>query len=161
MPARLHQLHRARALTQTRLGGLVQKWDSSFLRRYSTAMILSDCERRQSKAAGAFRRESQGLRYTAVPMGGVVAATSMIVGLHWDVSWHRPIGRNTFWSAPHMALYFSCFLIAVSCGYLILYTTFCKPESRTSVSVWVSRSHRRFYRCLGLRRSSLLLMRSW
>ena len=34
-----------------------------------------------------------------------VAVTSAYVGGYWDISWHRSIGRDTFWSAPHLFLY--------------------------------------------------------
>src|SRR5436190_530229 len=33
-----------------------------------------------------------------------LAVTSAYVGGYWDISWHRSIGRDSFWSAPHMAL---------------------------------------------------------
>jgi hypothetical protein len=36
---------------------------------------------------------------------GVLAVTSAYIGGEWDVSWHRSIGRDTFWTAPHIALY--------------------------------------------------------
>jgi len=36
---------------------------------------------------------------------GVLAVTSAYIGGEWDVSWHRSIGRDTFWTAPHLALY--------------------------------------------------------
>jgi hypothetical protein len=35
-----------------------------------------------------------------------VAATWVaLLGAVWDVSWHRTLGRDTFWSAPHLLLY--------------------------------------------------------
>jgi hypothetical protein len=54
----------------------------------------------------------------------VVAVTSAIVGTHWDISWHRSIGRDSFWTAPHMAIYLCGVLGGVASGYLILSTTF-------------------------------------
>ncbi len=48
----------------------------------------------------------------AVSRGGVVALGCTVVallltlfGLAWDVSWHRTIGRDTFFSPPHLFLY--------------------------------------------------------
>ena len=35
----------------------------------------------------------------------VAAACVALVGAVWDVSWHRTLGRDTFWSAPHLLLY--------------------------------------------------------
>ena len=53
-----------------------------------------------------------------------LAVTSAFVGGYWDISWHRSIGRDTFWSAPHMAIYACGILAGISSGYLILTTTF-------------------------------------
>ena len=35
----------------------------------------------------------------------IFAATSVIVGLIWDISWHMTIGRDTFWTPAHLAIY--------------------------------------------------------
>jgi len=53
----------------------------------------------------------------------VLAVTSVSIGAHWDVSWHRSIGRDSFWTPAHMAIYACGVLAAISCGYLVLYTT--------------------------------------
>ena len=37
----------------------------------------------------------------------VIAVTSAMVGTHWDIAWHRSIGRDTFWTPAHMAIYFA------------------------------------------------------
>jgi hypothetical protein len=55
---------------------------------------------------------------------GVAAVTSAAIGGAWDVSWHRSIGRDTFWTPAHMAIYACGVLAAVVCGYLIFSTTF-------------------------------------
>jgi hypothetical protein len=54
----------------------------------------------------------------------VLAITSVTIGLHWDISWHRSIGRDTFWTPAHLAIQFCGILSGVVCGYLILHTTF-------------------------------------
>lgn len=64
-----------------------------------------------------------------------LAVTSVTIGAHWDVSWHRSIGRDTFWTPAHMAIYACGVLAAISCGYLILFTTFRKPAELTASSV--------------------------
>ncbi len=33
------------------------------------------------------------------------ASTSVILGVIWDISWHRSIGRDTFWTPAHLAIY--------------------------------------------------------
>ena len=55
---------------------------------------------------------------------GVLAVTSASIGGVWDVSWHRSIGRDSFLTPAHIAIYACGVIAAVICGYLILYTTF-------------------------------------
>jgi hypothetical protein len=64
-----------------------------------------------------------------------LAVTSAYVGGYWDISWHRSIGRDTFWSAPHMAIYACGVLAGISSAYLILTTTFGRNPSLRDVSV--------------------------
>jgi hypothetical protein len=67
-----------------------------------------------------------------------LAVTSAYVGGYWDISWHRSIGRDTFWSAPHMAIYACGVLAGVSSAYLIFATTFARnhPLRDVSVRIW-------------------------
>ena len=67
----------------------------------------------------------------------VLAVTSVSIGAHWDVSWHRSIGRDSFWTPAHMAIYACGVLAAISCGYLVLYTTFRRPARLIASSVEV------------------------
>ena len=64
-----------------------------------------------------------------------LAVTSAFVGGYWDISWHRSIGRDTFWSAPHMAIYACGILAGVGSGYLIFSTTFGRNIALRDVSV--------------------------
>lgn len=64
-----------------------------------------------------------------------LAVTSAYVGGYWDISWHRSIGRDTFWSAPHMAIYACGILAGISAAYLIFSTTFGKRTELKNVSV--------------------------
>src|SRR5881397_1510286 len=54
----------------------------------------------------------------------LLAATSAIVGVIWDISWHRSIGRDTFWTPAHLAIYLGGALAGAACGWLVLKTTF-------------------------------------
>ncbi len=43
---------------------------------------------------------------TTIPLVlGLLGVALTWFGAAWDVSWHRLIGRDTFWSAPHLFLY--------------------------------------------------------
>ena len=53
-----------------------------------------------------------------------VATTSIIVGIIWDISWHRTIGRDTFWTPAHMAIYLGGVLAGLSSAWLVLASTF-------------------------------------
>ncbi len=64
-----------------------------------------------------------------------LAVTSVTIGAHWDVSWHRSIGRDTFWTAAHVAIYLCGVLAGISCGYLILNTTLQRPAAAIASSV--------------------------
>ena len=67
-----------------------------------------------------------------------LAVTSAYVGGYWDISWHRSIGRDSFLSAPHLAIYACGILAGISAGYLIFSTTYGKnPELEdVSVRIW-------------------------
>ncbi len=68
---------------------------------------------------------------------GVLALTSANIGGAWDVSWHRSIGRDTFWTPAHLAIYACGVLAGILCAYLILHTTFSRSSAlrQSSVSV--------------------------
>jgi hypothetical protein len=61
-----------------------------------------------------------------------------VFGLHFDVSWHRSIGRDSFWNPAHMVMYSSGVLAALYCGYLIAATTLGhnRDLKQHSVTVW-------------------------
>jgi hypothetical protein len=84
----------------------------------------------------------------AVPRVHVVAAvpwyvwTSVLAvflgnfGAQWDIAWHRSIGRDTFWSPPHIAIYAKGVLAGITFGYLILHTTFVARRRDDVVTIW-------------------------
>jgi hypothetical protein len=61
-----------------------------------------------------------------------------MIGAHWDISWHRSIGRDTFWTAPHLAIHLGGILSGLVSACLILSTTFHKasPLRAASVRIW-------------------------
>lgn len=68
----------------------------------------------------------------------VAAVTCAMVGIHWDISWHRTIGRDSFLTPAHVMVYLCGVLAGISCGYLILATTFQRdhPLRESSVRMW-------------------------
>ena len=68
----------------------------------------------------------------------VLAVTSAVIGANWDISWHMSIGRDTFWTPAHMAIYLCGVLAGVAFAYIILSTTFSKssPLAPASVHIW-------------------------
>jgi hypothetical protein len=68
----------------------------------------------------------------------LTAVICSVVGGAWDISWHESVGRDTFWTTPHLLIQLCGILSGISCGYLILSTTFQKdsPLRAHSVSLW-------------------------
>ena len=70
----------------------------------------------------------------AVLAGG----TSIAIGILWDISWHRTIGRDTFWTPAHLAIYLGGILGGMTCGWLVIRTTFfgTQQEKAAAVGLW-------------------------
>jgi hypothetical protein len=66
------------------------------------------------------------------------ASTSVVLGVIWDISWHRTIGRDTFWTPAHLAIYLGGVVSGLTCGWLALHTTFAgTPDERAgAVRFW-------------------------
>src|SRR5260370_40240003 len=68
----------------------------------------------------------------------VAAVTCAMAGVTWDISWHRSIGRDSFWTPAHIMIHMCGILAGISCAYLILATTF-GPQAAlrgASVRMW-------------------------
>jgi hypothetical protein len=61
-----------------------------------------------------------------------------MTGVHWDISWHRSIGRDSFWTPAHVDIYLCGILAGLACGYLILNTTFSRQSGLrdSAVTLW-------------------------
>jgi hypothetical protein len=66
---------------------------------------------------------------------GVIAVTSASIGGSWDVAWHRSIGRDTFWTPAHLAIYACGVLAAVVGVWLTLKCTFGNDQAMRDASV--------------------------
>src|SRR5688572_8511751 len=66
------------------------------------------------------------------------ASTSVILGVIWDISWHRTIGRDTFWTPAHLGIYLGGLVSGLTCGWLALHTTFAgsAEERAATVRFW-------------------------
>jgi hypothetical protein len=65
----------------------------------------------------------------------IFSSTCIVVGLLWDISWHRTIGRDTFWSPPHLLEQVAAIVAGLTCGYVVLRTTFTGSSEARGMSV--------------------------
>jgi len=68
---------------------------------------------------------------------GVAAVTCSTVGGAWDVSWHRSIGRDTFWTPAHMLIYLCAVLAGMVGLSLVVQCTFGRDRELRAASVGV------------------------
>ena len=66
-----------------------------------------------------------------------LSATSITVGIIWDISWHISIGRDTFWTPAHMAIYLGGLLGGLTGGGLALRDTFFPGPNTRNESVGI------------------------
>jgi hypothetical protein len=90
-----------------------------------------------SSAVGA-RAESPARDIPLHLAAVILGATSILVGIIWDISWHMTIGRDTFWTPAHMAIYLGGTLAGLSCGARVLTNSFFRPAGHDAdgVRVW-------------------------
>ncbi len=77
-------------------------------------------------------------RRAAVPFYlwlGALALSLTEAGGIWDISWHRSIGRDTFWTPAHLCIQTGGILAGAICAYLILVTTFAGTAAMRANSV--------------------------
>ena len=72
-------------------------------------------------------------------VGGI---TVSLIGGTWDVSWHRSIGRDTFWTPPHILIQMGAgVLVGIASAYTILATTLAGACQARDASVQVLGCH--------------------
>jgi len=86
--------------------------------------------------AGAISRSVPWFLYAVL-----FASASVIVGVTWDISWHRTIGRDTFWTPAHLAIYLGGIVAGLTCGWVALRLTFASgaaaaAEREATVHFW-------------------------
>ena len=62
---------------------------------------------RTERAGTGLRRGAHVLPAAVFPYAaaGLAASLAQVVGGWWDVAWHAALGRETFWSPPHLLIY--------------------------------------------------------
>ena len=75
------------------------------------------------------RSQSRAIDSTWTLYAVLTASACIVVGLIWDISWHRTVGRDTFWTYPHVLEQFAATLSGLSCGWLVLRTTFAGDDA--------------------------------
>ncbi|TAD85798.1 MAG: hypothetical protein EAY75_10355 [Bacteroidetes bacterium] len=75
-----------------------------------------------------------------------LASLLVIVGILWDISWHRTIGRDAFLSAPHLLIYLGAVFGGLFSGIQVLWNSFWgSAETKAGlIKLWVV-----FYSSLG------------
>ena len=66
------------------------------------------------------------------------ASACVLFGVMWDISWHSSIGRDTFWSPPHLAIYLGGIVAGLGSGLLVLRLSFrgTAEERAATVRFW-------------------------
>jgi hypothetical protein len=65
----------------------------------------------------------------------LLSSIAIVVGILWDISWHKTVGRDTFWTLPHLLEQLGAIVAGVSCGWLVLHTTFAGSTRQRAESV--------------------------
>ena len=65
----------------------------------------------------------------------VLGAACIPIGALWDISWHSTIGRDSFWNPAHIVIYLGGVVPGLSCGWLVLKTSFWGTEEERARSV--------------------------
>lgn len=64
------------------------------------------------------------------------ASCCVVVGVVWDISWHQSIGRDAFFSPPHVAIYVGGMVAGLACGWVVLRSSFGGGGAAATVTFW-------------------------
>jgi hypothetical protein len=67
-----------------------------------------------------------------------LASLFTIIGVLWDISWHRSIGRDKFLSPPHILIYMGAIFAGLFSGIQVMWNSFYRKEvsKSTDIKVW-------------------------
>ena len=85
------------------------------------------------ESASAVRAVTAGVHWSVYAV--LFASTSVLVGVLWDISWHQTIGRDSFWTPAHLAIYLGGVVAGLACGWTALRITFAGTASERAESV--------------------------
>ncbi|HZS60063.1 MAG TPA: hypothetical protein VFA43_12390 [Gemmatimonadaceae bacterium] len=91
-----------------------------------------------SQAAPAVKTRSAVSDLTITLAAVMLSSAFIVTGLIWDISWHRTVGRDTFWTLPHLEEQLGASLTGLTCGWLVLKTTFfgTPADKASTVKFW-------------------------
>lgn len=90
---------------------------------------------RSAPAKVAVPAWARSLALDATVPAVLFASAAIVIGLHWDIAWHRAIGRDTFWSPPHVLEQVAAAVAGLFCGWRVIYTSFFAPQAARDGSV--------------------------
>jgi hypothetical protein len=67
---------------------------------------------------------ARSLAFDATVPAVLFSSAAIVIGLHWDIAWHRAIGRDTFWSPPHVLEQIAAAVAGLFCGWRVIYLSF-------------------------------------
>jgi hypothetical protein len=67
-----------------------------------------------------------------------LAALLTVIGVLWDISWHRSIGRDKFLSPPHILIYLGAIFAGLFSGIRVLWNSFRRRDASqaSEIRVW-------------------------
>jgi hypothetical protein len=109
--------------------------DAGSMPAYAKSACMHGAQR-GNRLAGKNRRTAHAIPWYI--WACALAVTSASFGGVWDISWHESIGRDTFWTAPHLFIHFGGILAGTASAWLIFHTTFSRsPAERAgAVRIW-------------------------
>lgn len=109
------------------------------MRQLSQAQTVPAVLAVQSRSLEFISVEAVSIPWTIWLM--VAGITTSLVGGTWDFAWHMAIGRDTFWTPPHILVQSGGVLVGIACVYTILATTFAGASQARDASVQVLGLH--------------------
>jgi len=90
-------------------------------------------------AATAIGRPAKAQAYLPVYIYAVTLASLLtVIGILWDISWHRSIGRDKFLSPPHILIYLGAIFAGLFSGVQVIWNSL-RPTGKvkaSTVRVW-------------------------